>query len=106
MTMDFFVERLAHWTEQYSVDGKSPFYLDKDLQVRAYGDCDICPIVYVCEKEGVGDYWSSEVDEAAEKLRMDMDDANQIIFAADKFGNYDQDLREQLLAACGNEPAR
>ena len=101
MTMDTFFERLAHWTEASRVNGRSPWRLDKDQQVRTYGDCDICPIVYVCEKEGVGDYWGSEVDDAAEDMGLDTDDANQIIFAADKFGEYDQDLRQKLKDACG-----
>ena len=100
MTMDTFFERLAHWTEASRVNGRTPWRLDKDQQVRTFGECDICPIVYVCEKEGMGDYWGSEVDEAADALRMDTDDANQIIFAADKWGVYDPDIRQRLKEVC------
>ena len=101
MTLDLFFERLQHWTEQNRVNGSTPWRLDKDQQLRTFGDCDICPIVYVCEKEGAGNYWSSEADNAADALRMDTDDANQIIFAADKFGEYDPDIRQRLKEVCG-----
>ena len=99
MTQDTFFERL-----QYHVAGNKDKSAHKwrinDLQeIRTA--CLECPVTYVCAMEEKGDYEPGDYDDAADMLGLDTMVAHDIVLAADRFGEYDQDLRQKLKDACG-----
>ena len=102
MTLDMFIERLKHWTQTAPEPG---WWHLSDGELRS--KCCRCPITFVAKHEVNKGFDMTAYDNAAEALGLHIHLADKIVYAADSdLGKCDQQLRAQLLAACGVKEGR
>ena len=99
MTQEMFFDRLRHHVAENAGKAAHKWRINDLQELRTM--CLECPVTYVAAMEEKGDYEPGDYDDAADALGLDTVDASSIVLAADKFGEYDENLRQQLKAACG-----